>query len=850
MKRAKHLLNAAILAISLNASAAEVLKWNELPPLPDELGVAGPFAGVHNDALIVAGGANFQRPIWETDKVWYDDIHVLVKQGDGFAWRDGGRLPRRTAYGAAVSTPKGVLCLGGNDGVNTFAEVYLLAWDPARQTISTTPFPALPGPCAYGQATLVGSTVYVAGGQSGNPLDTAMKNFWALDLDDAEPRWRELPAWPGPERAFNFTVAQHNGYHDCVYVMSGRRQDGDRVVFLKDVWEYAPATGRWRARAEMPHSRAAGTAIRFGQSHVFVLGGADGTLWEQAPELGDKHPGFPKEAWMYHTITDTWASAGATPANHVTTVPVNWNGRLIVPSGEIRPRIRSPKIWSIEVTGGKKSFGAVNYVVLFAYLGLMVAIGVWFTRRNKSTDDFFRGGKQVAWWAAGCSIFATMLSSLTYTGVPAKAFAQDWVYAVGNFMIPVVAFLAVFVALPFYRQIDATSAYEYLEQRFNRPVRLFGSACFTLFHIFRMAIVMSLTALALAVATPLTPTQSVLIMGVLSIIYCTMGGIEAVIWTDTAQTVVLLGGALAAIAALIGGVEGGFTGFTTLATSADKFDMAHFNWDLSSSQIALWVIVLGAIGQNTSSYTADQAVVQRYMTTPDERLAARSIWTNAILAIVATFLFFGMGSALWAYYHTHPGRLDPTITTDQIFPLFIATQMPAGLAGLIIAGVFAAAQSTVSTSMNSTATIVVTDFLRPFNACRSEAGYLRAARAMTVLFGILGTGFALVFIDPKIKSLFDEFLKIIGLFMGVLGGLFVLGVSTTRANGTGALIGALGGAATMWYLWKHTSVTGYIYTTAGIASCFLVGYATSLFVGRNTNDLAGLTLHTAKRASA
>ncbi len=151
----------------------------------------------------------------------------------------------------------------------------------------------------------------------------------------------------------------------------------------------------------------------------------------------------------------------------------------------------------------------------------------------------------VAWWAAGCSIFATMLSSLTFTGVPAKAYAQDWVYAVGDFMIPVVAFLAVYVALPFYRQIDATRAYEYLEQRFNRPVRLFGSASFTIFHIFhifRMAIVMSLTGLALALATPLTPTQSVLLMGLLSIIYCALGGIEAVIRTDTIQTFVLLGG--------------------------------------------------------------------------------------------------------------------------------------------------------------------------------------------------------------------------------------------------------------------------------------------------------------------
>jgi solute:Na+ symporter, SSS family len=832
----------------LGAPAADVLKWTEIESLPNELGVAGPFAGVHNDALIVAGGANFKRPIWETDKTWYDEIHVLEKSGDTYQWHLAGKLPRKTGYGAAVSTPNGVICLGGNDGMNTFADAFVLTWDATAKKVTQKAFPSLPKPCAYGQAVLLGNTLYVAGGQSGNPLDTAMKNFWSIDLAVADPKWRELEPWPGPNRAFNLIAAQHNGYNDCVYVMSGRRQEGEEVQFLKDVWEFNPASGQWRARAEMPHCRMAGTAIKFGQSHVFVLGGADGSLWADAPGLGDKHPGFSKEAWMYHTITDTWVSAGAMPANHVTTVPVNWNGRLIVPSGEVRPRVRSAKIWSIEVTGGKKNFGAVNYVVLFAYLALMVGIGAYFSKKNKNTDDFFRGGKRVVWWAAGCSIFATMLSSLTFTGLPSKSFAQDWVYAVGNFMIPLVAFVAVYVALPFYRRIDATSAYEYLEKRFNRPVRLFGSASFTLFHIFRMAIVMSLTAMALAVATPLTPTESVLLMGVLSIIYSAMGGIEAVIWTDTAQTVVLMGGGLIAIGMLITGVDGGFSGFTSLSVEAGKFDMAHFNWDITSSQIALWVIILGSIGQNTSSYTADQAVVQRYMTTADQKLAARAIWTNAILSIIATLLFFGMGTALWAYYQSNPGNLDPTITTDQIFPLFIATQMPVGLAGLIIAGVFAAAQSTVSTSMNSTATIVVTDFMRPFNACKDEQGYLKAARFMTVLFGILGTGFALIFINPEIKSLFDEFLKIIGLFMGVLGGLFVLGVATTRANGTGAMIGAVVGAATMFYLWKETKVTGYIYTTAGITSCFVVGYLTSMVAGSNSKDLTGLTIHSASPA--
>ncbi len=835
----------------VSAADAEMLSWKELPSLPDELGVAGPFAGVHNDSLIVAGGANFPQPVWENEKVWRDRIFVLTKAGDEFVWKDGGTLSRPIAYGAAVSTPDGVVCMGGNDTEETFDDVFLLKWDNSAEKVTSTEYPSLPKPCAFGAAALVGDVIYLAGGQSGQSLQTAMTNFWALDLSKkeqpAEFVWQELPSWPGPSRALNLTVHQHNGFNDCVYVFSGRRQEGsnaESVKFLKDVWEYTPATGSWRQRTDAPRCVMAGTAIGCGQSHIFVLGGADGSLFFKGDELKDEHPRFPKEALAYHTITDTWTSAGAIPHNHVTTIAVEWDGGIIIPSGEVRPRVRSPQVWRVTPVVPDRDFGMVNYFVLFGYLLSMVGVGVYFARKNKNTNDFFRGGQHVPWWAAGCSIFATMLSSLTFTGIPSKAFAQDWVYSLGNFMIPVVAVVAVFVAMPFFRRIDATSAYEYLERRFSRGVRLFGSASFTLFHIFRMAVVMSLTGLALAVATPLTPSQSVLLMGVLSIIYCTMGGIEAVIWTDTIQTFVLMGGALLAIGLLISGVDGGVSGFFSAANDADKFAIANFHWDITSTQIALWVIVVGAIAQNISSYTADQAVVQRYMTTADRKLAARSIWTNAVLTIPATLLFFGIGTALFAFYHSHPDKLDPTITTDQIFPLFIAREMPIGIAGLIVAGVFAAAQSTVSTSMNSTATAIVTDFMRPFRMSKSEAGYLNAARLWTFLIGVVGTLLGLVFVNPDIKSLFDSFIKVIGLFMGVLGGLFVLGALTRRANATGAMIGAFVGAGFMFYLWRFTDVNGYLYTASGISTCLVVGYLASLMSPRSDAKLHGLTIYT------
>ncbi len=853
----------------------EMLHWEPLPALPDALGLGGPLVGVHNDALIVAGGANFPKPVWDNDKLWHDEAYVLIKDGvDGYEWLSGLNLDGPVAYAACVSTAEGVACLGGSDGVTVFERCFLLQWDPEGRKLLQVPLPSLPTPCAYGAATLIGDVIYLAGGQRGATLDTAMTNFWRLDLAKRGGAagsfdWEVLPAWPGPARAFNLTVAQHNGFNDCVYVISGRcaNEPGNTadaagyaatqdVFCLCDVYEFNPqrydsGTGRfarpWRQRADVPFCVMAGTAAALGQSHVFVLSGADGTRMAQADDLKLAHPGFPKRVLAYHTITNTWIEAGTSPANQVTTPAVAWDGRIILASGEIKPRIRTDAVWAITPVIQAKSFGAINFTMLTVYLLAMVGVGLYFSNKNKDTNDYFRGGQKVVWWAAGCSIFATMLSSITYMAIPAKAYAQDWVYLVGNLMIPAVAPIAIYLMLPFFRQIDATSAYEYLEKRFNRPVRLFSSASFTLFHVFRMGIVMSLASLALASVTSLSPAQCVLIMGVLSIIYCTVGGIEAVIWTDTIQTFVLLGGALVCLDLMIADSDGGISGFVGKAVTDGKLHAFNWHADPTSVSLAFWVVILGAFGQNFSSYTSDQAVVQRYMTTPDIKRAANSIWAAALMTIPATFLFFALGTALYVFYKSNPERLDPTFMTDQIFPLFIARELPVGVAGLIVAGIFAAAQSTISTSMNSTATAVVTDFLRPFRIVRSEGRSLVWARVLTFGFGAAGTALGLLFIDPANRSLFDSFIKVIGLFMGVLGGLFALGVLTRRASGWGSFLGALTGAAIMAVLPIYTQVSGYLFAAIGITTCFVIGYTASILLPVKTPSLDGLTIHTMRR---
>lgn len=217
-------------------------KWEELSELPavssqnKPYGVAGPFAGVHNDALIIAGGANFPEPYWETTKTWHRDIWVLDKDKDSMHWIFAGTLGKPIGYGACVSTQFGVVCMGGADKENTYKNVFILQWQKKEKKIKIVTLPDLPKTCAYGCAIYLDNRIFLAGGTQSIELKSAMSNFWMLDLNNYQENtfkgsWVELPPWPGPSRGFNMTVSQHNGTSQCIYVLGGRREDEKESIF-------------------------------------------------------------------------------------------------------------------------------------------------------------------------------------------------------------------------------------------------------------------------------------------------------------------------------------------------------------------------------------------------------------------------------------------------------------------------------------------------------------------------------------------------------------------------------------------------------------------------------------------
>jgi len=815
------------------------LAWTRLPDLPDSLGVAGPFAGISGGALVVAGGANFPNGFpWEGGrKVWHDAVYVLPDPAE--PWRSVGRLPRALAYGVSATTPRGVVCAGGGDADRNYDSVFLLKW--AGDGVQVQNLPNLPRPCANACGDVMGERLYLAGGEETTGATSALRTFWSLDLADARAQWKELPAWPGPGRTLATGAVQAKSFFLVGGVSLAPGSDGKPVrTYLADGYRFDPKKGTWQRIADLPHPVAAAPtpAPVAGQSHFLILGGDDGTKYGLQP--GSEHPGFARRILAYHTITDTWCEMGEVPSAQVTVPAVVWQGHYVVSSGEIRPGVRSPAVHAGKLAGRKAGFGLVNYLALFLYLGGMVWFGGSFARKNKSTDDFFRGGQRIPWWAAGVSIFATMLSSITFMAIPAQAYSVGWNLFLANSYVLITP-LVTLVFLPFYRTLNVTSAYEYLERRFNAASRMIASGLFILFQCGRVAIVLFLPSLALATVSNMDVLTSILLMGLLCVIYTVLGGIEAVIWTDFVQTLILMGGAIWALVAIVLRVDGG-AGAVVQEAAAQGMFFQTVPWALDVAVASGWLIMLGGIFNNLFPYTASQDIVQRYVTTPDRKTAARAIWTNALMAIPAQAIFFAIGTALFVFYRHHPERLDPTVQTDGIFPLFIVNELPAGLAGLIVAGIFAAAQSTLAGSLNSIATVWVTDFHRRLRPQTSDAACLKLARWVTAIVGIVGTGIAVVLAKADIRSLWETFIAVIGLFGGTISGLFLLGVFSRRAHGAGALVGAIASALVVGYAYLN-HVNLWLYSFIGVGSCMVAGWAASLLLPGPRTAPEGLTVH-------
>jgi len=494
--------------------------------------------------------------------------------------------------------------------------------------------------------------------------------------------------------------------------------------------------------------------------------------------------------------------------------------------------------------GMNGSFHTLDYLALIGYLAVIVGIGAYFSRRENSTDDYFLAGRRVPWWAAALSIFSTHLSAVTFMGIPAAAFKADWVTILINLGIILVAPVTVFCFLPFYRRLNVTTIYEYLEMRFSPGMRIYGSLSFVLLQLAKMGVFLLLPALALATVTGFNVYVCIMVMGLLCTIYTVLGGIEAVIWTDVLQSCVLVGGGLLCVGTIFAAERFDFRQMLAVANDADKFHIFNLTGGIDSS--AFWVVIVGGFFIQLVPFTSDQVLAQRFLTTRDERAAARSIWAHAGIVVPASLLFFGLGTALFVFYASRP-ELLPTgdVKNDAIVPWFIATRLPAGLAGLVIAGLFAATMSTVDSSMHSIATSLINDVHGKLRPGADDRQRLRLARILTVAAGLFGTVSALLISKMDAASLWTLVLLLVGLFGSSLCGVFLLGVFTQRASTRGVALGVAASIAALIMLRTlKIPIHGFLTAAVGVLSCVVVGYIASLVLPSRDRQLKNLTLAT------
>jgi solute:Na+ symporter, SSS family len=476
-------------------------------------------------------------------------------------------------------------------------------------------------------------------------------------------------------------------------------------------------------------------------------------------------------------------------------------------------------------------FHFIDWTILVVYLGSMVGLGAYFSRKESSTENFFLGGRNMPWWAVGISIFATQLSAITYIAIPGRAFETDWSWAVFNMGAPIVGLIVILFFLPAYRARRITSVYEFLEARFSPSIRAYGALTFVIMQMGRIAIVLYLPALVLYEVTGLPVEWMILVMGILVTIYTVLGGIEVVIWTDVVQTVILISGAVLALILICMQVDGGIAEVISIGAQNGKFQLAHF--DPSVSKDILWFLLIGAIFTNLVPYASDQTLVQRYFTTSTEKDARRCLWLSVWIVIPSTILFFFVGTSLYAFYSVHPELLKEGVEWDRVFPYFIVRQMPIGVSGLLIAAIFAGAMSSLDSSLNSISTVCVTDFYKRFiNQQRNDHFYLSLARWITVIMGAVGTVIAIwvarrLMGNPDQKGAWDFFIAIQGILGGGLAGIFCVGVFTHRAHWIGVAGGVIISAVVLIFVKYNLEWHSQTYAATGILVAFAASYIIS-----------------------
>lgn len=776
---------------SLNASN-RVLEVNS-QCISDSLINKGIFLGTVGENLFFG----MEEPELADSVKYASHIYTLTKSLSDYKILRKTSLPIPVRDCGFVNYKNSLILVGGHTPRGPSSDVWMFE---DAENIVMHPLTALPEGIIDPAIGIIDDQLIVTAGKSEKRKNN---KTWKLNLKKKNTSWQELEPIPFDNGPRQHSVVQNSGQENLLYLF------GDKIL------TYSLKQNKWHdetSRSRLPINVQGQSPIAIGTHHILFLDPAGAYC-------------------TYHTVTGQWNDNGFRADPSENTFVCKWNQDYMMMNKGIFNRISFVN---------NVSFGWLNYTVLIVYLLLMVGVGVYFSRKASTSEQFFKGGGQIPWWAAGISIFATTLSAITFMAIPAKTYTANWLYFPMAFSILIVAPIVIRWYLPFFRGLKLTSAYEYLEHRFNVTVRLVSSLLFIIFMVTRIGIVLYLPSVALSTVTGIDLMVCILLMSLITIIYSTMGGVEAVVWGDVIQGGILVFGALISAIYLV--IEtGGMSKTISIAFSEDKFKMLDFSFDLT--QPAFWVIFFGAgIANSLITYTSDQTIVQRYLTTSDMAKTKNSIWLNGLISLPVLLLFYFIGTALYSFFHVHPELLPATMSNAEgIFPYFIMNELSAGVAGLLIAAIFAATMSTLSSNINSASTSITIDFAKRLFPGISDRKQVTIARSSGVIVGVIGTLLAIQLSLMDIKSFFDEFNTFIGLLTSGLGGLFAIGIFLPRVRGYAALLSLVASVAVLLWLRSNSSLNFMLYGLIGIVLSMILALIFSYILPEESKPLSGLT---------
>ncbi|WP_432799825.1 sodium:solute symporter [Poriferisphaera sp. WC338] len=467
----------------------------------------------------------------------------------------------------------------------------------------------------------------------------------------------------------------------------------------------------------------------------------------------------------------------------------------------------SHRMTTIANTGDGFKLSMIDGGVIVLYLLLMAAMGLYFSKKNTDTEQYFVGGRSFGGWIIGLSLVGTSISSVTFLSFPADAYKTAWLRYIPSLMMPIAVVIAIFFFLPFFRRANITSAYEYLEDRFGPSIRSYGAFAFVVGQLFRVSIILYLVSLLITEITGLPPWACILIGGLFVAFYTIIGGIDAVIWTDVIQTIVLVAGGLICIAIILTHIDGGLGEVLSVAWQDNKFAMADLengklvrkNWGFALNDKTVFMMLLVGLFGWLTGYAGDQNIVQRYCASKSEKEARKAmiVCVCSSLPIWAFFMF--LGTALYVFFKKNGDEYAAQVLTgannlkaESILPYFMMNYLPTGISGIVIAAAMAAAMSSLDSSINAISTVVVTDFYkRYFAKGQPDKHYLHVAWIIACAAGTLMIGGAIALASVESKTLQDT-ATIIGSLLGAgLFGLFAIGFFTRLGDARAIWIGIL-----------------------------------------------------------